>query len=327
MANILVVDDDGHIIEQLELLLESFGHNPITSLYPQNLFDILAAEKVDLLLLDIYMPELDGLTLLKQLKEQEEYSELPVIILTGDTNEKLISKAFSLGAIDFINKPLRKHELQARLHSLLRLQEEIARRKEKENELNKMTQQLKIANEVLQDLATTDPLTNINNRSFFDRNLELEWKRSLREKEPLSLLMLDIDYFKPYNDNYGHQAGDLCLIRVVEAIHSQLKRSADILSRYGGEEFTVILPNTDSQGAYNLGEKIRKEVENLNITHHASPIKPVVTISIGMSTLIPNLDISQEQLFKQADDALYLAKRFGRNQCRIFGNEKQQATS
>ncbi len=314
MANILILDDDRGTIEQLVTLVETLGHNPIASLYPNNITDILQNESIHLLLLDIYMPEKDGLSVLKEIKQHKEFQNLPVIILTGDNNEKLIRDCFDAGAADFISKPARKFELQARIRSTLRLQEEIYTRKNKEQELIKLTQQLQIANEVLRDIATTDPLTNIYNRSYFDKSMLLEWKRGQRDKTPLSLIMLDIDHFKPYNDTYGHQAGDECLCQVADTIHNQCKRPADIVCRYGGEEFSIILPNTDKEGSKHIAEQILTSIIDLKIPHENSTISDYITVSMGIHSCIPDKNNSIRELILHADQALYEAKNAGRNQ-------------
>jgi len=177
----------------------------------------------------------------------------------------------------------------------------------------KAEEALQQANMELHRLASIDGLTQIANRRRFDEVLKLEWRRLQREKLPLSLIMIDIDYFKIYNDTYGHQQGDNCLQSVARSISQQSKRPADLVARYGGEEFVVILPNTDIEGATHLAEQIRKQVQLLNIPHKNSPVTPIVTISLGVSTVVPVPDYSPEQLLAGADQCLYQAKKAGRN--------------
>lgn len=174
-------------------------------------------------------------------------------------------------------------------------------------------QKLQEANEILQRLSAIDGLTGVANRRAFDERLEWEWNRSLRSSTPLSLIMFDIDFFKAYNDTYGHQGGDGCLKRVASTINDTLERSTDLLCRYGGEEFSVILPDTDSAGARIVGEKIRSVIEGLEIPHSGSKISPWVTISVGTATIIPNLNSTPFELISFADKAAYQAKREGRN--------------
>ena len=172
---------------------------------------------------------------------------------------------------------------------------------------------LKEANKELERLASVDGLTQIANRRQFDEYLEKEWKRMKREQKKLSLILSDIDCFKLFNDNYGHQEGDECLKNVAQAIHSIERRPADLTARYGGEEFVVVLPDTDSAGAVHVAELIRKKVQSLQIPHAHSKAEPVVTLSLGVSTLLPGNDHEPKALITAADEALYEAKESGRN--------------
>ncbi|MBN2332699.1 MAG: diguanylate cyclase [Deltaproteobacteria bacterium] len=177
----------------------------------------------------------------------------------------------------------------------------------------KAEKDLQQANEKLQQLVTIDGLTKIANRRRFDEYLLHEWQRLKRDRLPLSLIMVDIDFFKLYNDTYGHQAGDECLQTVAKVIEQQAKRPADLAARYGGEEFAIILPNTDAKGACQLAEQILQAVENLQLTHYGSPVNSHVTISLGISTAVPHADYTPTQLVACADHGLYKAKEGGRN--------------
>lgn len=172
---------------------------------------------------------------------------------------------------------------------------------------------LQKANQELQYIAASDGLTNLANRRRFDEYLDQEWRRLAREKGVLSLILIDIDYFKKYNDTYGHLAGDDCLYKVANAIREAVKRPADLVARYGGEEFAVILPNTDICGAVHVAEMIRQNVKSLQITHTNSAVSHLVSISIGISNILPSHELVSERLIKQADEALYQAKREGRD--------------
>ncbi|MCG2750322.1 MAG: diguanylate cyclase [Desulfobacteraceae bacterium] len=166
----------------------------------------------------------------------------------------------------------------------------------------------------LRSLSVQDGLTHVSNRRFFDEKLDNEWKRMTREKQPLSLIMCDIDYFKSFNDTYGHQMGDDVLKKVATTLNSTIKRPGDLLARYGGEEFVVVLPNTDANGAALLAETLRNRVESLNIEHRGAQVRKVVTLSLGVATMIPSDGSAPEQLISEADKALYQAKNAGRNQ-------------
>ncbi len=178
--------------------------------------------------------------------------------------------------------------------------------------------QLQDANQKLQQLAATDGLTQIANRRYFDEIVHQEWQRMKREQQPLSLIIVDIDWFKGYNDHYGHQAGDDCLCQVARAIAKVIKRPGDHLARYGGEEFVVLLPNTDDQGAIEIAKEICQMVVSLEIPHPHSSISPYLTVSAGITSLVPSIETSADQLFSQADQALYFAKNNGRNQFLIY---------
>jgi diguanylate cyclase (GGDEF)-like protein len=180
-------------------------------------------------------------------------------------------------------------------------------------ERKKMELQLNAANKELERLANLDGLTQIPNRRVFDNFLQREWKRGAREKQPLSLILIDVDYFKRYNDFYGHQVGDDCLIKIARLIDHCIKRPTDLAARYGGEEFAVILPNTPLKGATQLAELIQEQVRQLRLFHSASPVSDYVTLSIGVCSLIPQPNTSARRLIVATDKALYQAKEQGRN--------------
>ena len=182
--------------------------------------------------------------------------------------------------------------------------------------IDKTTNELQLANEQLIILSVQDGLTSIANRRMFDSYLKKEWRRSMREQTPLSLILLDVDYFKRYNDTYGHQQGDRCLIAIAETMQKHIRRPADLAARYGGEEFALILPNTQQQGAYQLADRLRQGIQDLHIEHSSSDVSSYVSISLGVSTIIPQVDAplqSLDDFIEQTDHHLYLAKHSGRN--------------
>ncbi|NEQ72531.1 MAG: diguanylate cyclase [Okeania sp. SIO2C9] len=178
---------------------------------------------------------------------------------------------------------------------------------------SELYQQLETANEKLFQFATLDGLTKIANRRLFDQYIHREWRRMAREKAPISLIFCDVDYFKLYNDTYGHPAGDKCLQKIAKAIKAKVKRPGDLVARYGGEEFVVVLPRTDAKGGYYVAESIRRRVMNLNLVNTASKVSPFVTLSLGVASAIPLPEFPLEKLIKTADEALYQAKQEGRN--------------
>ncbi|MBD2567700.1 PAS domain S-box protein [Anabaena lutea] len=195
---------------------------------------------------------------------------------------------------------------------------DISKRKEAELALRQAEYNLRLANQELEKQVNLDGLTQIANRRCFDNLLEQEWQRLYREQQPLSLLLFDVDYFKRYNDSYGHQMGDECLMKIAQSVQQVVFRPADLVARYGGEEFVVILPNTDIEGAEAIAQRIHAAIKDLAIPHQASEVSDTVTISLGIAVLIPTSELSASTLIEQADQALYLAKQQGRNQSMIF---------
>jgi len=187
-------------------------------------------------------------------------------------------------------------------------------------ELEKTNQKLAKANRELEKLTFIDGLTGVSNRRHFDQVLDNEWRRALRNQNPLSLIMIDIDHFKRYNDHYGHQEGDECLKKVAKTLSRMAKRPGDLVARYGGEEFAIILSDTISKSALKLAEETKEAVLSLKIPHSTSQVCENVTVSLGLTSLTPDSDLSPQNLIKAADRALYKAKNEGRNQVQIFDN-------
>jgi len=201
---------------------------------------------------------------------------------------------------------------------ILGTSQDISKRKQVELALREAEYNLRLVNQELEKQVNTDGLTQIANRRCFDHCLEQEWQRLYREQQPLSLLLFDVDYFKLYNDSYGHQLGDECLIKIAQSVQEIVCRPADLVARYGGEEFAVILPNTDLPGAMAIAQRIHATIQDLAIPHQASKIGNLVTISLGITSLIPSPVLSAIDMIEQADQALYRAKEQGRNQSVIF---------
>jgi diguanylate cyclase (GGDEF)-like protein len=189
-----------------------------------------------------------------------------------------------------------------------------------EKEVLIRTAKLQQANEKLSRLANLDGLTQVANRRRFDDYLKLEWQRHLRQQQPLSLILLDIDYFKLYNDSYGHPQGDDCLIRVAQTISEVVQRPTDLFARYGGEEFAIILPETPSQGALIVAQSVKNAIAQIKIPHRESSVNQYVTLSIGVCTVIPFSQLIPEDLIAQADEALYRAKKEGRNRVLTYSH-------
>jgi diguanylate cyclase (GGDEF)-like protein len=264
------------------------------------------APKIDLILLDLTMPDMSGLEVSHKIQLSIEMLDIPVIIVTASAEIENVQAAFDAGALDYITKPVIPTELRARVRSAMRLKEEMERRKARE-------QQLAQANTQLERLASSDGLTGLANRRHFDDALEHEWKRALRVETSLALIMLDVDFFKLYNDTYGHQSGDECLKQIAGVLATAVHRTEDLPARYGGEEFALILPNTNLAGALYVAEQLRASVEALRLPHRASQIADHVTVSFGVAAMIPTLDSTSTELLTLADQGLYRAKQTGRN--------------
>ncbi|HAJ25889.1 MAG TPA: diguanylate cyclase response regulator [Syntrophus sp. (in: bacteria)] len=268
---------------------------------------------IDLIIMDIVMPEINGIEACRRIKEDDRFEDVPIIMITALADKGILQLAFDAGAMDYITKPVDKLELIARVRSSLRLKDEMENRRERERELLVMSRKLAAANQILQRLSLLDGLTGIPNRRRFDEVLAHEWQQAMRSKQPLSIVMIDIDHFKAFNDHYGHLTGYDCLRKVALAMSGILKRPTDILARYGGEEFAAILPMTASDGADAIAEAMRTGVVNLAIPHDHSSAASLVTVSMGIATLVPRRGMTAAMLISAADQALYEAKAGGRN--------------
>lgn len=272
---------------------------------------------LDLILLDINLPGKSGIDACRELSEHELFCDIPIIVISGTDHLDGLEAAFSAGATDYITKPPSHTELLARIRSALRLKTEMNQRKAREEDLLVLNKRLAEMNRELERLSTTDSLTGLANRRFFNEFLSREWLREQREKKAFSVIMIDIDHFKKYNDHYGHLKGDVCLQKIAWALQGALCRPGDLLARYGGEEFVAILPHTELQGAVDLAENLHQRVRELHLEHEDSPASPYVTISAGIASVIPNQSLSPAQVMVMADKALYEAKQAGRNRSAI----------
>ena len=278
-----------------------------------------------MILLDVILPGIDGFETCRLLKSDPQTKNIPVIFMTTlvDTEDKV--KGFEVGAVDYVTKPIQEAELLARITTHSRVQS-LTYQLQKQNkllrqqalELQASRQKAESACSELQRLVHLDGLTEVANRRGFDQHLSGEWRRLLREQAPLSLILCDVDYFKRYNDFYGHQAGDVCLKQIAQAIVSVAKRPADLVARYGGEEFAIVLPNTDAEGAVQVAQSIGAEIELLSIPHARSHVSDVVTVSLGISSQVPHPEMSIESLIAMTDSSLYAAKNQGRNTYTLY---------
>ncbi len=290
--SVLIVDDMAANIRVLANLLKEEYLIQVANNGEKALSIARGNQPPDLILLDIIMPEMDGYEVCHALKSLEATSHIPVIFVTAMDEIGDQKRGFDLGAVDYITKPFNAEIVKARVR-------------------NHMS--LKIKTDLLDNLSHTDGLTQIANRRTFDGILKRELKRAERNRESLGLIMLDIDYFKLFNDNYGHGKGDECLTRVAAALQQAVKRPADLLARYGGEEFAAILPATDIQGVRQVAESMRLAIEAINIEHAYSQVADHVTVSVGCCAQLVSGQTSAEEMLAVADKALYAAKKQGKN--------------
>jgi diguanylate cyclase (GGDEF)-like protein len=318
--NILIVEEENNGMTILSSLLTQSGYQVRQVVDTQMALRTAQISQPDLILLEIKEPQSEGYEVCKRLKSEAKTQQIPVIFL-GSVNEVFDRvTALALGATDYITKPCHWQEILIRvenhLNSLRQQKELLAENAKLQQELEHCLMaeaSLERSNEELMLLATLDSLTQVANRRRFDEYIYQEWRRLIRYKEPISLILCDVDFFKDFNDRYGHQSGDNCLQQIAQAIRRVIKRPADLVARYGGEEFAVILPNTNIQGAVYVAEMIQLEIQLLKIPHAFSQISSYITLSLGVATMIPSLDMNPGGLIAVADLALYEAKHQGRD--------------
>jgi diguanylate cyclase (GGDEF)-like protein len=323
---ILVVDDTPHNLQLLLNMLTRKGYEAMGVSDGIKALADMQDKLPDLVLLDINMPNINGFEVCQKLKSGDRTRDIPIIFVSA--RDEVLDKvqAFSLGGVDYITKPFQIAEVLARVENQLtlrRLQQQLqAQNEQLKQEIDHRVVAetlLQEANKKLEQLVNLDGLTQLANRRCFDEYLEQEWQRLGREQLPLSLIMCDIDFFKNYNDTYGHVTGDDCLRKVSGVIKQSVRRPADLAARYGGEEFVLVLPNTDIEGAVSIAESIRHQLSDLAIPHEDSPVSQFVTLSLGVTCLTPKIDSNPSVLLTAADYALYRAKELGRDQTYQIG--------
>lgn len=291
-ATVLAIDDAPYnlkllgqiLVPQYRFLLATKGTDGL---------EIAQTQRPDLILLDVVMPDMSGHEVCKQLKSNPLTAAIPVVFITALKEQTDEAFGLEIGAIDYITKPFCPAIVKARVRNHL---------------------ELKRYRDLLENLAATDGLTGVPNRRHFDQALEREWRSAIRRKTELSLILIDIDYFKVYNDHYGHLKGDECLRTVGQTLMAGPRRPSELLARYGGEEFACFLPDTDLAGATHVARELLESVRALKIPHSGSQVADHVTLSLGVACMAPAVGEPPSLLIERADVQLYNAKKSGRNQ-------------
>jgi diguanylate cyclase (GGDEF)-like protein len=298
---ILIVDDDVANIEVLNAILED-DYEICFATSGEEAIKIALADLPDLILLDVLMPGIDGYEVCRRLKADALVADIPIIFVTGLGDQEAEARGLLLGAIDYVTKPISPVIVRVRVSNHL---------------------ELKRVRDELAELTVTDALTGLSNRRRLEQSLNVETARLVRTGDFLSVIMLDIDFFKQFNDTYGHPAGDRCIIMVAAALNRAVRRAGDLSARYGGEEFACILPGVDHESAMGVARTIRDQVHGLGIPHTGSTVDAYVTVSLGVATARCMLGMAPELWIKAADRQLYLAKAAGRNNVvgTVFGAE------
>lgn len=289
---VLIVDDVVENIQVLHAILQE-SYTTIFATSGKKALEVARAQLPDLILLDVRMPEMDGYEVCRDLRDDPRTENTPVIFVTSLDDVDDETRGFECGGVDYITKPVSPPIVKARIATHIKLKQQA---------------------DDLRRLSRLDGLTGLANRRRFDELLQINWSRSGRTGSPLSIILLDVDFFKQYNDTFGHQKGDECLQQIAKVLGSSLKRMDDLAARYGGEEFICLLPHTSEEGAYEIAETLVSSVRSLNLAHESSKICQTVTISAGVATASEFQGIKAPSLVEIADQALYRAKEKGRNQ-------------
>jgi len=291
---ILITDDEKFNLDILGRIL-SPTYNILIARNGERALELARQNLPDLILLDVIMPDMSGFEVIAKLKESGATVNIPVIFITGLTDSADEERGFFLGAVDYIVKPFNRSIVKARVNTHIKIIDQMR---------------------TIERIGLIDALTRISNRRGFDNRFCADWGRAVREQTPISFMIMDIDKFKIYNDTYGHHQGDVALRMFAETALNSVNRSADFLARWGGEEFVMLLVNTDIDGAAEVAENVRKNAEEMEILTEDGIITKI-TVSIGVNSVLPDVNTSSEDFMYKADQALYRAKEAGRNRVEI----------
>lgn len=290
-GRILIVDD---AMENIQILHQAMQdeHDVLFAMSGTKAIHMAHNQLPDLILLDAMMPDMDGYAVCAALRASSITRAIPIIFVTALKSPEDETRALDAGAADFISKPVNAAVVRARVRTQLTVKRQA---------------------DALREMTLTDGLTGVSNRRAFDETLNTEWRRCARTRAPLALLLLDIDHFKIFNDIYGHQAGDACLRQVAEAMRRAAMRPQDLVARYGGEEFAILLPQEELAGAETVAQRVLAEIALLAVAHYGAPASPVLTVSMGVTSMIPHDGVEPGAIITMADALLYEAKAAGRN--------------
>jgi len=300
---ILLVEDSATLRHAMCQYIIEAGHTPLVAESGEQALQLLEGNPVDMIIMDVEMPGLNGFETTSLIREWLGDHWIPIIFVTGKSDDEDYRKGIEAGGDDYLIKPVSKMIIMAKIRAMERITE--------------MRDQLNHLNAELETLSQLDGLTQTLNRRAFTDQAEQQWLLAQRRQSTTSVLMIDVDYFKPYNDHYGHPAGDRVLQQISETIRQCLHRPYDLLGRYGGEEFIVLLPDTDLCGAVQVSESINQAIRALNIPHAHSATAPHLTVSIGGACCQQTAGYRLEDLIKAADRSLYRAKHNGRDQFKV----------
>ncbi|MDB5973046.1 MAG: diguanylate cyclase response regulator [Hydrocarboniphaga sp.] len=318
---ILLVDDSRSSRCVTSAYLLEMGYPLTEAVDGIEALEIYRRDRPDLVITDVEMPGMDGYTLAREIRRNDSIDDwVPIIFLSGCVGDEDIAKGLEAGGDGYILKPVSPIVLGAKLKAMKRITD--MRRR-----LLELSTELQAANRALIKVSQIDALTNVANRRSFDGGLEREWYRAQRSGRPLGMILCDVDYFKRYNDRYGHAQGDACLCAVAEAIAKLTRRSTDVLARYGGEEFVMLLTDADEAVTMAVARAMREAVAALALVHADSDVASHVTISLGVTVCIPDRSLNSADLFKFADAALYDAKGQGRNRVCLRPFERPAAAT
>ncbi|MGR9051117.1 MAG: GGDEF domain-containing response regulator [Gammaproteobacteria bacterium] len=302
---VLIIDDSKAMRMFVSEWIVAMGHEVVHAETGREGLEFVRENDVDLVMMDIEMPGMNGFETTRAIRALEHKDWFPIIFLTAKTDDESFAEGIEAGGDAYLSKPVSPLRCKMQIVAMERIH--LMRQK-----LQQVKKDLLAANQALKHTTMHDQLTGLSNRRFFDITLPREFELARRDNECLSLIMCDIDYFKSYNDIYGHVAGDTCLKHVARAIASFSNRPTDLACRYGGEEFAVILPRTGREGGLLVAEKIREALAAKMIPHRGSEVSTWVTLSQGLATYRGQFD-SFDELTEAADNALYLSKERGRN--------------